>query len=115
MPLARSASASSKRKSSFPAAASASICSPQAQFFTWSNQVASSQNSFLGRLLADGQQCVVAKGFEFGLKDIDHGHRVTEGIKDLQVMAVFRTAFTLVVFDRCRQAVGQRGLWRMRR
>jgi hypothetical protein len=52
-------------------------------------------------VLADGEQFVVAKGFELGLEDIDHRHRVTQGIEDLEVVTVFG-AVTFVLFHRGR-------------
>ena len=58
----------------------------------------------LGRgefVLADGKQFVVAKGFELGLEDIDHRHRVTQGIEDLEVVTFFG-AVTFVIFHRGR-------------
>ena len=66
----------------------------------------------LGRgefVLADGKQFVVAKGFLLGLEDIDHRHRVTQGIEDLEVVTVFG-AITFVVFHRGRHvAAAQTG------
>ena len=60
-------------------------------------------------VLADGEQFVVAKGFELGLEDIDHRHRVTQGIEDLEVVTVFG-AVTFVIFHRGRHvAAAQTG------
>ena len=33
-------------------------------------------------VLADGEQFVVAQGFELGLENIDHGHRMAESVED---------------------------------
>jgi len=56
----------------------------------------------LGRLEdAGAEHFVVAKGFELGLEDVDHGHRMAESIEDFQIVTVFRPV-SLVIFHRCR-------------
>jgi len=60
-------------------------------------------------VLADSEQFVVAQGFELGLQNIDHGHRMAEGVEDFEVVAVFR-AVSFVILHRCRHvAAAQAG------
>jgi len=60
-------------------------------------------------VLADGEQLVVAQGFELGLENIDNGHRMAESIEDFEVVTVFR-AVAYVIFHRCRHvAAAQTG------
>ena len=60
-------------------------------------------------VLADGEQFVVAKGFELGLENIDHRHRMAESIEDFEVVTVFR-AVAYVILHRGRHiAAAQTG------
>ena len=60
-------------------------------------------------MLADGEQFVVAQGFELGLENIDHGHRMAESIEDFEVVTVFR-AVSFVILHRGRHiAAAQTG------
>ncbi len=52
-------------------------------------------------VLADGEQLVVAQGFELGLENIDHGHRMAESIEDFEVVTIFRP-ISFVILHRCR-------------
>ena len=58
---------------------------------------------------AGAEHFVVAKGFELGLEDVDHGHRMAESVEDFEVVTVFR-AFSFVILHRGRHvAAAQTG------